>query len=69
MMNPNQKHFHRYRIKVIEQWPESEYKRAALSSAQAALKGESAEATTETESDATVPEKKPFGKLLSGGMD
>jgi hypothetical protein len=69
MTNPNQKHFHRYRIKVIEQWPESQYKRAALSSAQAALKSEPAETTAETEVVAGVLEQNPSGKLSRGGMD
>ena len=32
-----QSHFHRYRVEVIAQWPESEYKRAALSAARTAL--------------------------------
>jgi hypothetical protein len=29
--------FHRYRIRVIEQWPHSEYQQAALQAAHAAL--------------------------------
>ena len=33
----DQSSFHRYRISVIAQWPESDYKKAALSAAQAAL--------------------------------
>ena len=33
----DQSSFHRYRINVIAQWPESEYKQAALRAARAAL--------------------------------
>jgi hypothetical protein len=32
--------FHRYRLNVITNWPESECKRAALAAAEAALQGE-----------------------------
>jgi hypothetical protein len=32
-----QSYFHRYRVQVIARWPESEYKRAALSAAGTAL--------------------------------
>jgi len=32
--------FHRYRLKVITAWPESECKRAALAAAETALQGE-----------------------------
>jgi hypothetical protein len=35
-----QSYFHRYRVQVIAQLPESEYKRAALSAARTALIGQ-----------------------------
>jgi hypothetical protein len=34
--------FHRYRLSVIENWPESESKRTALAAVHAALQGEMA---------------------------
>ena len=34
---PTQTYFHLYRVQVIARWPESEYKRAALSAAGTAL--------------------------------
>ena len=50
----NQIHFLRYRIRVIEQWPESDYKKASLGAARAVLAGDIVLEQLHTEEDQTV---------------
>jgi hypothetical protein len=37
-MSPSHSSFHQYRIRVIEQWPHSEYQQAVLRAAHSALR-------------------------------